>query len=296
VRAFARKARKGTAPKVQLGCEVIEPAARDGITGWALYYCPTGVLMCPNGCCAPPECRGGKPGKTPVLGFTGDIGAGTGGSFLGGARSLGVTAMDGVEIAQGLAQIQGLQDSNQIDRYYAGAMRNAYLEKLGEEPARLEPFKTPSPITDFGVLAPSALGRAFRGKRGPEVGGSVDEACRCTPREPDARAYGWLVYYVPGGILITPTKKCIGYFGRPVSFWGKMWHTVLRTVQPPAPVPDRIAERPKVGEPGGPPANPPPQPPAPQESYLCLDYRVVSIGWRPQGKPCEPPQIPYGSH
>lgn len=292
VRAFARRARKGKPASVQLGCEITPPGAQDGITGWALYFCPTGVLMCPNGCCAPPECRGGKPGVKNVLGFQGDIGAGTGGSFLGGARSLGVTALDGVEIARGLAEVEGMRASGEIDRYYAGALKNAYLERLGPTPARLEPFKTPSPFGDFGFLAPGAVGHAFRGKVGPDVGGSVSEACRCTPREFDAHFAGWGVYYVPGGILLTPTKKCIGYYGRPLSFWSRMWRNIVRIGQEPEAVPDRLAPRPKPGEPGGPPA-PTTAVKAAKSSYLCYDPRVTPPGYRPQAVPCEPPQIEW---
>jgi len=292
-RAFSRTARKNIPPKPKVGCEAIEPAAQDGISGWYLYYCPTGVLMCPNTCCPPPECRGGKPGAHKVLGFQGDIGAGTGGSFMASGRSLGVTAMDGVEIAQGLAQIQGLKESNQIDAYYAGAMRNAYLLSLSDVPLRDEPFKTPSPFA--APLAPGALGRAFRGKTGPEVGGSVQETCACTPRAPDAQdpASGWLIYYVPGGILLTPTEKCIGYYGKPSRFWGNMWSNVLNLFEGIEAVPDRPTAPPYIVDPMRQQAAPTPHPPEPKKSYLCFDPRIWPQAWRPQAGPCIPPQIEY---
>jgi len=290
-RMLARRASKGKEPSVKLGCEITPPAAQDGITGWALYYCPTGVLMCPNGCCAPPECRGGKPGVNRVLGFQGDIGAGTGGSFLAGARSLGVTTMDGVEIAQGLAQIEGLRDSGQIDRYYAGALRNAYLQEIGESGGAREPFAPPSPLPGARILAPGAMAKMFRGKTGPEVGPAVQEACGCTPREPDARFQGWLVYYVPGGVLLTPTKKCIGYYGKPVRWLNNVWRNILTNWTGIDEVPDRPAPPPpedlsKLQQPA--PVAPPPAPP---KSHLCYEPRIWPPAWRPQSEPCTPPQI-----
>jgi len=249
--------------------------------------------MCPNGCCAPPECRGKPHGYPPVLGFQGDIGAGTGGSFAGGARSLGVTQMDGVEIARGLSEIKNMQESGSIDRYYAAAARNAYIERTKEGVGRVSPFETPSPFRDFGFLAPGAVGRAFRGKFGPEVGASVQDACHCTPRQPDAEYAGWLVYYVPGGILLTPTLKCIGYYNRPVHVLTSLFQSVFRNALEPEPVPDRIPpptreDLARLQQPA-----PVAAPPALKAAYLCYDPRITPGAWRVQSTPCVPPQIAY---
>jgi hypothetical protein len=224
------------------------------VTGWFIYHCAGGVLLKPAPACVPPECRGGGASGTKLLGYGGDLDAGSRGSFTQAGRLIGITAMDGVEISKGLAAIDQLRADNQIDAYYAGAAKRAYLEQIGEEGERAAPFEEPSP---FGrLLAPSALGRRFKGATGQDVGKNVSEACRCTPRKPDARdpVSGWLIYYVGSGVLLTPTPKCIGGGGRPMGFWAKTWENTLSLVRPSPPVPPQPA--PYV--PGAPPAPPTP--------------------------------------
>lgn len=258
-----------------------------------MYNCPGGVLLVPAPRCVGPECRGGPRGGGPTLGYAGDLDAGSRGSFLQAGRLIGITALDGVEIQRGLAAIDDLAASNQIDRYYAASAKRAYLERLGEEPERAAPFEEPTP---FGrVLAPGALARRFRGLPGEDVGPSVEDACRCTPRPFDAidPVSGWGIYYVKGGVLLTPSLKCIGGGGRPSGFWATTWRNVVSLVRAPEIPPSRpiVTQRPPP-----PPTEPPPPsapPPPPPGGYLCLDYRVVPTYWRPQPTPCVPPQIPY---
>lgn len=250
------------------------------------------MLLTPTEKCVGPECQGGKPGQTIGLGFAGDIGAGTKGSFLLAGRTAGVTAMDGVEIAKGLAAINDLRDRGEIDGYYAAAAKNAFIERTGEGKERAAPFEEPAALG--APLGSGALKRLYPGRTGEDVGPSVSEACRCTPREPDARdpVSGWLIYYVGTGVLLTPTKKCIGGGGRPLGFWAQTWRNVLslaKPTPPPAPVPARTPPRP--APPPGAPA-PPPQP-TPPGGYLCADFRVWPYGFRRQAGPCVPPQIEY---
>lgn len=218
-------------------CIPTPPAGRDGITGWFLYHCGGGVLLVPTERCVGPECRGGPAGAVKTIGYAGDLDAGSRGSFMQAGRLIGVTAMDGIEISKGLAAIDQLRQENQIDGYYAGAAKRAYLQQLSEEGERPAPFEEPSP---FGrAIGSGALARRYQGVSGEEVGKTVSEACRCTPRPFDARdpVSGWGIYYVKGGVLLTPTEKCIaggpGLFGQ----IGKFWRNNLAGVAPLAPVP-----------------------------------------------------------
>ena len=140
--------------------------------------------MTPGPKCVGPECRGSKPGATPVLGYAGDLDAGSRGSFTQGGRLVGITAFDGVEIAKGIAEIENLKQEGQIDGYYAAAAKRAFSEKFTADTDRAAPFQEP---TGLGApLAPGALGRITRVYSGQEVGPSVSEACKCTPRPFDA--------------------------------------------------------------------------------------------------------------
>ena len=164
-------------------------------------------------------------------------------------RLPGTLAFDGVEIAKGLAAIDQLRDSGEIDAYYAGAAKRAYEERAETSLERPAPFETPSP---FGApLAPGALARRYGGQPGAPVGPSVAEACRCTPRKFDARdpLSGWGIYYVNGGVLLTPTEKCIGGSGGPLSFWRQTWRNVLAllppALAPAAPPPPKVEPHPQ---------------------------------------------------
>lgn len=250
-RVGTRNARGRPIAKPQT-CTPTPPAARDNVTGWFIYHCGGGVLLKPAPSCVPPECRGAGPTGTRSIGYAGDLDAGSRGSFTQAGRLIGITAMDGVEISKGLAQIDQLRDANQIDAYYAGAAKRAYLEQIGEEGERPAPFEEPSP---FGrVLAPGALGKRYRGITGEDVGKTVSEACRCTPRPFDARdpVSGWGIYYIGTGVLLTPTPKCVGGGGKPRGFWARTWDNTLALVKPAPPVPPQ----PVPYVPGAPPAPP----------------------------------------
>lgn len=192
-----------------------------------MYNCPGGVLLVAAPRCVGPECRGGPKGGGPTIGYAGDLDAGSRGAFFQAGRVIGTTALDGVEIQKGLSAIDELRTNGSIDGYYASAAKRAYLERIGDMPERAAPFEEPSP---FGTpLAPSAIMRGFTPRHGAPVGPSVREGCACTPRKPDARdpVSGWLIYYVPGGVLLTPTEKCVaGGAGRP-GFLATTWRNIL---------------------------------------------------------------------
>lgn len=258
-----------------------------------MYFCPGGVLMVPSERCIGPECSGAGSRGTQALGYAGDLDAGSNGSFARAGQLAGLTALDGVEIAQGLAAITDLQRDGQIDRYYAAAARNAFADAFGPGASRPAPFVSPSPI---GMpLAPGALAKRFAGVAGQDVGPSVDQACRCTPRPFDARdpISGWGIYYLPDGVLLTPSEKCIGGGGRPLGFWANTWKNVKALLPPssPTPPPDQAPPIPEPPKPGAP--APPPPPPPPPRGYLCLDPRIWPPLFRGQPTPCEAPQIPY---
>lgn len=246
----------------------------------------------PSPRCVGPECRGAGRAGTALLGIRGDLDAGSRGSFTQAGRLIGVTGFDGVELGKGLAAIDELAQNREIDRFYAGAAKKAFLMQIGEEGERAAPFEEPSAIGR--LLAPGALRRQFRGKTGEDVGPSVREGCGCKPREPDARdpMSGWFIYYVSGGVLLTPTKKCIGGGGRPPSWWERPFRFVSEFLKPPAPP---VEPSPfKLVSPTAPvePATPI-NPPAPPGGYLCMDPRIWPAMFRPQPTPCEAPKIPW---
>jgi len=293
-RSFSRSvARNRKVPKPQV-CKETAPAFRDAMSGWFGYNCGDGVLLVPSPRCVGPECRGGGRQGTPVLGFAGDLDAGSRGSFIGQRNMQGLTAYDGVSIGKGLAAIDDLANRNEIDRFYAGAAKRAYLEQLSEEPGPDRLFEEPSP---FGrVLAPGALRRRFAGATGEDVGPSVREACGCKPRPFDARdpVSGWGIYYVKGGIFLTPSEKCIGG-GGPPNWWEQAWRNTVNLFraapeEPSPPRPTVVPGEPLPPRPTAPPGSPPP-PPTP--GYLCLDPRIWPLAWRPSSTPCVPPQVPY---
>jgi hypothetical protein len=258
-----------------------------------MYNCPGGVLLVPAPRCVGPECRGGKRGETPTLGYAGDLDAGSRGSFATAGRLIGLTAYDGVEIQKGLSAIDELRAAGEIDGYYAAAAKRAFAERVPKL-ERAVPFQELTPAA-VGPLAPGALGRLHQGRTGEAVGPSVAEGCNCTPRPFDARdpVSGWGIYYVPTGVLLTPSEKCIAGSSKPLRFWEQTWRNVRATFgmpEPPPPRPDfALPKRP--APPGAPP--PPQPPPPPPGGYLCLDPRILPMFYRPQPGPCVAPQIPY---
>jgi hypothetical protein len=274
-------------------CNPTPPAARDNITGWFIYFCGGGTLLVPSARCVGPECTGAAPGKTLNLGYAGDLDAGSRGSFATAGSLVGLCATDGVELAQGLAQIDALRREGQIDRYYAGAARNAYANAERGPCDRPAPFVAPSPLG--APLAPGALARAYRGVSGEDVGQSVDQACRCTPRPFDARdpISGWGIYYVKGGVLLTPSEKCIDSGGKPESLWATTWRNVKALLPaPPQPPPLPVAAPPAPAPAPVAPAQPPPPPPKPPTT-ICYDPRIWPPLFRDLGRPCVAPEIPY---
>lgn len=258
-----------------------------------MYFCGGGTLLVPAPRCVGPECTGAAPGKTLELGYAGDLDAGSRGSFAQAGSLVGLCAVDGVELAQGLAAIDTLKREGQIDRYYAGAARNAYANAERGPCDRPAPFVSPTP---FGApLAPGALARTFRGKEGEDVGASVDQVCRCTPRPFDARdpVSGWGIYYVKGGVLLTPSEKCVDAGGKPAGFWETTWRNVKAIVAQPIPPPPLPQAPAHVQMPAPLPPGAPVPPPAPAKTYLCLDPRIWPPLYRAQGTPCTAPQIPY---
>jgi hypothetical protein len=258
-----------------------------------MYFCGGGVLLVPAERCVGPECTGAAPGKTKFLGYAGDLDAGSRGSFATAGSLVGLCATDGIELAQGLAQIDQLRREGQIDRYYSGAARNAYANAERGPCDRPAPFVAPTP---FGApLAPGALARAYRGREGENVGQSVDQACRCTPRPFDARdpVSGWGIYYVKGGVLLTPSEKCIESSGKPAGLWETTWRNVKALLPaPPQPPPLPVAPPPAPAPPPTAPA-PAPVPVAPVKHPTCYDPRIWPPLFRDYGRECVFPEIPY---
>jgi hypothetical protein len=258
-----------------------------------MYFCTTGTLLVPSERCVGPECRGGPKTGAPLLGFQGDLDAGSTGSFMSAGRLIGTRAYDGIEIGKGLQQIEQLRQEGAIDNYYAGAAKRAYAERFKDDPERAAPFETPSPFD--GPLAPGALGRLHRGQVGTAVGGTASESCGCTPREFDAvdPISGWGMYFIGDGVLLTPSQKCIAGTGRGPRWWQQTWKNVLSLWETPAPVPGRVSP-PAPTAPRILPGTPPPEaPPPPPKTYLCMDPRIWPLYYRPQQGPCVAPQIEY---
>lgn len=285
-RRLSRRVARGRAIPPPQTCKPQPPAGQDGITGWFMYNCGGGVLLVPSPRCVGPECRGGPKDGTPVLGYTGELDAGSRGSFIQANRLIGTTAFDGVEIQRGLAAIDELRDLGSIDAYYAGAAKRAYLQRLGEEGERAAPFEEPTPAGR--ILAPSALGKRYKGIVGQDVGKSVEGACRCTPREPDAidPVSGWLIYYVSGGVLLTTSKKCMAGDGRAPGFWANLWKQTLALARPAPPVPARPQLPPiEYGAPA-PPAPSGPGPTPPSQRIVCYKIGVWPGGIIFEGTTC----------
>jgi hypothetical protein len=258
-----------------------------------MYNCPGGVLLVPAPRCVGPECTGGRPGETKILGYQGDLDAGSNGSFARAGRLAGLCVTDGREIQQGLAAIDDLRRDGEIDRYYAASAKRAFGEAAGPGCDRDAPF---AELTPFGApLAPNAMARAYVGKVGEDVGPDVRDACRCTPRPFDARdpISGWGIYYVPGGVLLTPSEKCIGGAGRPLNWYERTWNNVVSLVKPTPPQPPPLPQAPPAPTPTTAPAIPPAPKPPPPGGYLCLDPRIWPPLYRGQPTPCEAPKIPY---
>lgn|GEM_PF-3232560 len=291
---MSRRARRGRRIRPPETCKATPPGGRDGLSGWFVYFCTDGILLVPTPRCVGPECQGRRRATVPVLGFAGDLDTGNRGSFAAAGRLAGLSALSGVEVAQGLNQIEQAADRGEISDAYARAAMAAYRR----DPGAYTPVE-PGIGVIGGVerpIAPGAYGRLnYVGAGGP-VGPDVREACACTPREFDAIDVisGWGIYYVEGGVWMTPSKKCVAGGGRPPSFWQQTWRNVLSLVgaAPPAPQPVRLpppgAPAPLLPVPG-----PAPSAPSATGGYLCLHPNVFPPAYRPKATPCVPPEVPY---
>lgn len=252
------------------------------MTGWFIYRCGAGVLLVPAPRCVGPECKGSDGRGTRNLGFAGDIAAGNDGSFRGARSAQALFAASGVEVAQAGAQLGALRDAGEISTNYWKAASNA-LEK---SPDRYIPTIAPGVRRELlgQALAPWALAADSNLAARSDVGVDVADGCRCTPRPFDAvdPVSGWGIYYVNGGVLLTPTQKCIAGGGSIPGWLAMTWRNVLtlfgaapqNTVQPPPPVLVQAAPL-APGEPA-----PPPQPaPCVPDIIVGRDEGMFASGW-----------------
>lgn len=215
------------------------------------------------------------------LGFQGDIAAGNDGSFRGARSAAGLFAASGVEVAKATAALGELRDSGAITSGYWKAASSA----VERDPERYIPVIAPGVRRELlgQPIAPRAVARVHELAAGQDVGPSVAESCACTPRPFDAQdpVSGWGIYYVNGGVLLTPTLKCIGGGGGVPSWLRQTWRNVLTLFgaapqnQPePLPVPSFEPIRTR-GEDA--PA-PPPEPCVP-DTIIGRDEGMFASGW-----------------
>lgn len=240
------------------------PESRDAVTGWFIYKCGSGTLLVPAPRCIGPECQGAGPRGTKTIGYAGDLAAGENGGLSGARRAAGLTAATGGEIAAATTALDDLRRSGAIsDSYYRQA--RAAVEN---RPEKFLGLIAPGVRRDLlgQPIAPRALAELAGQIPGSPVGPSVAEGCQCTPRPPDGRdpVSGWFIYYVPGGVLITPTWKCLPSGGGPLSWLQQTWkNTVALFQSPPAsPAPPKFPALAPVTATGATaPASTPPPPP-----------------------------------
>lgn len=258
-RGRVRRARTPAPP-----CKPVSPYGRDNVTGWFIYQCGKGVLLVPAPRCLGPECSGSDGRGMRALGFTGDLGAGLNGSFASARSAEGLRKMTGAEVGAATALIGDLHDQGRIGADYANAAMNA----IERRPEKYIPIIAPG-VTGAVLGQPigqRALKDVYALATPQDVGPSVREGCNCTPREPDGQdpVSGWLIYRVKGGVLLTPTKKCIAGGGALPGWLAMTWRNTLALfgaapAEGPAPAAP-AAPAPAVGggSGGGPPVEPPP--------------------------------------
>jgi hypothetical protein len=264
VRARLRRGRVRRARTQAKPCTPVKPYGRDNVTGWFIYRCGKGVLLVPAPRCLSDGCKGSDGRGMRAVGFAGDLGAGMDGSFASARSAVGLRRMTGAEVGAAAALIGNLKDTGQIGADYANAAQNAIERRPEQYIPVLAPGVTGSPLGQ--PIGQHALKDTYALARPQEVGPSVREGCRCTVREPDGQdpVSGWLIYRVPGGVLLTPTKKCIAG-GGPIQSWLAMtWRNTLTLFGhpppasaqqlPPEPVPAPVGG----GGGGAPPPGPPP--------------------------------------
>jgi hypothetical protein len=221
-RGRVRRARTQAKP-----CTVVKPYGRDNVTGWFIYRCGKGVLLVPAPRCLSAGCSGSDGRGMRAVGFAGDLGAGLDGSFASARSAAGLRKMTGAEVGAAAALIGGLKDEGKIGADYANAAMNA----IERRPEQYIPVVAPGTTGDVlgQPIGQHALADVYALATPQAVGPSVREGCACTPREPDGQdpVSGWLIYRVAGGVLLTPTKKCIAGGGALPGWLTTTWRNVL---------------------------------------------------------------------
>lgn len=230
----------------------------------------------------PNDCAGPGPRRTPTVGIGDAITANTDGTFAGARRALGLSSLTGTELAQARQPLDDLRRAGEIsDSYYRQA--RAAFER--------DPDALVRPIAP-GVLRPllgqpiasRALKDRALGVIPQPIGPSVREGCACTPRPFDAQdpVSGWGIYYVNGGVLLTPTLKCIAGGGAKPGLLATIWrNTVALFKTPTATTPEPIPKPlPPIGQPQL-EAPAPPAPPAPcvPDEIVGIDSGMFASGW-----------------
>lgn len=208
-------------------CTPVKPYGIDNVTGWVIYRCGKGVLLVPAPRCLSDGCSGSDGRGTRAVGFAGDLGAGLNGSFASARSAAGLRKMTGAEVGAAAALIGDLKDQGKIGAAYANAAENA----IERRPEQYIPIIAPGVTGDVlgQPIGQHALKDVYALATPQDVGPSVKEGCACTPREPDGvdPVSGWLIYRVSGGVLLTPTKKCIAGGGALPGWLATTWRNVL---------------------------------------------------------------------
>ena len=230
----------------------------------------------------PSDCVSPGPRRTRTTGIGDAITANTDGTFAGARRALGLSSLTGTEMAVARQPLDNLRNQGLIsDSYY----RRARAQFERDPDALVHPY-APGVLSPLlgQPLAPSALRDFALGVVPQPIGPSLREGCACTPREFDARdpVSGWGIYYVNGGVLLTPSLKCIGGGGRPPGFLATIWRNTVALFKTPtniapAPPPPLPAIDYTPGAP--PPPPPPPTEPCVPDIIVGRDEGMFASGW-----------------
>jgi hypothetical protein len=251
VRSRLRRGRVRRPRTATTACKVVKPYGRDNVTGWFIYRCGKGILLVPAPRCLSDGCSGSDGRGMRAVGFAGDLGAGVGASFASARSAAGLRKMTGAEVGAAAALIGDLKDQGKIGADYANAAQNA----IERRPEQYIPIIAPG-VTGAVLGQPigqHALKDVYALATPQAVGPSVREGCACTPREPDGQdpVSGWLIYRVAGGVLLTPTKKCIAGGGALPGWLAMTWRNVLtlfgaaptaEQAPPPPPPPGAVVD------------------------------------------------------
>lgn len=273
-RGRVRRARTQARP-----CTPVKPYGRDNVTGWFIYRCGKGILLVPAPRCLSDGCSGSDGRGMRAVGFAGDLGAGLGSSFASARSAPGLRKMTGAEVGAAAALIGGLKDDGRIGADYANAAMNAIERRPEQYIPVLAPGVTGSPLGQ--PIGQHALKDIYALAKPQAVGPSVREGCACTPREPDGQdpVSGWLIYRVNGGVLLTPTKKCIAGGGAAASWFAMTWRNTLALFgAAPQAAPSPVAPPPPAAVGGGGGGAPPPSEPPPCVPDTIIGRDPVS-GW-----------------